>query len=225
MSDDVRPRRSSPPDGPWHSQFGQDRFLDRHVFRGRRGGVFVEAGAYDGVTGSNTAFFERVRGWHGLLVEPSAALAARARRVRTSPVHEVALAPCAGRARFIDVRAGYRMMSGLEASYPADMLHALRANERHEEQVIEVPTRPLHALLDEAGLARVDLVSLDVEGAETAVLESFPFHRFHVEAWCIENNTHARALPDRMARHGYRRRAILGVDEIYVLPQSGDGDG
>ena len=202
--------------GPWRSQSGQDRFLDREIFHGRRDGVFVEAGEYDGVTGSNTAFFERVRGWRGLLVEPSPSLAAHARRHRDSPVHEVALAPRPGHARFIDVHAGYRMMGGLECTYPADLLHALRANARHEEQVIDVPTRPLAALLDEAGLTRVDLVSLDIEGGEMAVLEDFAFHRFHVDAWCIENHTHAPALPALMERHGYLQRAILGVDEIYV---------
>jgi hypothetical protein len=33
-------------------------------------GLFVEAGANDGQTPSNTAYFARHRGWRGLLVEP-----------------------------------------------------------------------------------------------------------------------------------------------------------
>ena len=89
-----------------------------------------------------------------------------------------------------------------------------------------MPTRPLDALLDEAGLTRVDLVSLDIEGGEMAVLEAFAFGRFRVDAWCIENHLHATALPELMARHGYRQRAILGVDEIYVRRDAqpgGDG--
>ncbi|MCP5156118.1 MAG: FkbM family methyltransferase [Ectothiorhodospiraceae bacterium] len=202
--------------GPWHGQFGQDRYLDTRVFRGRRDGVFVEAGAYDGVTGSNTVFFERVRGWRGLLIEPCADLAAKARLARAGPVLEVALAPLAGRGRFIDVRAGYRMMSGLEDSYSETLLRAVRANAGHEERLIEVPTRPLESVLDEAGLVRIDLVSLDIEGAEMAVLGQFPFERFDIDAWCIENHTHGPDLPSLMARHGYRQAALLGVDEIYV---------
>ena len=35
----------------------------------QEGGFFVEAGALDGETRSNTLFFERVRKWEGLLVE------------------------------------------------------------------------------------------------------------------------------------------------------------
>ena len=57
------------PDDPHVSQAGQDRVLDR-VLGGKTGGVFVDIGAYDGRTGSNTLFFERERGWTGLLVEP-----------------------------------------------------------------------------------------------------------------------------------------------------------
>src|SRR5438270_7132790 len=36
----------------------------------RDDGYFVEAGAHDGFTQSNTYWLERFRGWRGLLVEP-----------------------------------------------------------------------------------------------------------------------------------------------------------
>ena len=54
----------------FHSQVGQDRFLLENFFRGRRNGVFVDIGAYDGETFSNSLFFERTMGWTGLCVEP-----------------------------------------------------------------------------------------------------------------------------------------------------------
>ncbi len=54
----------------FHSQVGQDRFLLENFFRGKRGGVFVDIGAYDGETFSNSLFFERTMGWTGLCVEP-----------------------------------------------------------------------------------------------------------------------------------------------------------
>ena len=36
----------------------------------RAGGVFIEAGANDGVRPSNTGYFKKIRGWPGWLVEP-----------------------------------------------------------------------------------------------------------------------------------------------------------
>src|SRR3954451_1905594 len=47
-----------------------------------RGGVFVEAGAYDGFTQSNTYWLERFRGWSGVLVEAIPELAEQAKRNR-----------------------------------------------------------------------------------------------------------------------------------------------
>lgn len=52
------------------SRSGLDQFLFENFFRGRRGGVFVDAGATDGETSSNSLFFERFMDWRGLCVEP-----------------------------------------------------------------------------------------------------------------------------------------------------------
>ena len=35
----------------------------------QRNGFYVDSGAYDGETAANSLFFERNRGWNGLLVE------------------------------------------------------------------------------------------------------------------------------------------------------------
>merc|ERR1712232_1327869 len=51
------------------SQFGQDVRLDK-VLGSIKGGFFVESGAADGETNSNTLFYEK-KGWQGLLVEPN----------------------------------------------------------------------------------------------------------------------------------------------------------
>ena len=45
---------------------GLDAKLEQHL--DFDGGFFVEAGANDGLTQSNTYYFERWRGWRGLLV-------------------------------------------------------------------------------------------------------------------------------------------------------------
>ena len=55
-----------------YGQHGQAKFLDMVVFKGRvTDGFFVEAGADDFTTDSNTLFLEVIRGWTGLLVEPN----------------------------------------------------------------------------------------------------------------------------------------------------------
>src|SRR5215813_11688605 len=54
------------------SRAGQDQFLFEHFFRGKRNGVFVDAGAHDGEKLSHSLFFERFMDWRGLCIEPGA---------------------------------------------------------------------------------------------------------------------------------------------------------
>lgn len=199
------------------SQAGQDAWLDARLFRGRRGGTFAEIGGYDGITGSNCLFFELMRGWSGLVVEPSPTFHARAAACRRVPCLPVAIAGEEGEAEFLDVREGYSQMSGLTASYDPALRATVEADPRHRGDLIRVPTRPLAAILDEAGLTAVDYVSLDVEGGEMAVLAAFPFERIRVAAWTIENNGGGAEIPTLMREKGYLRVEALGVDDVYVL--------
>lgn len=201
---------------PFHfSQAGQDAFLDENLFR-RRDGVFVEVGAYDGVTGSNTLFLEMMRGWSGFLVEPSPRLAQKARESRRSPVLQCAVAPEAGEGAFLDIREGFTQMGGLVASYDPQIRARVEADPRHQADVISVPMRTLPELLEERGLERVDYISLDVEGGEQAILESFPHGEIFVTSWTVENNSGTPDIARLMASHGYKRIEVLGVDEVYV---------
>merc|ERR1719482_2104146 len=57
-------------DKPSYSQWGQDLLL-MPILEKLGKGFFVESGALDGETDSNTLLLERTKGWTGLLVEPS----------------------------------------------------------------------------------------------------------------------------------------------------------
>jgi FkbM family methyltransferase len=203
------------PDDPWRSQAGQDRVVDR-LLGGKRGGVFVDVGGYDGVTGSNTLFFEESRGWTGVLVEPVPAMLDRARRRRRCPCLGVAVATSEGEAEFIEVTEGYTQMSGLAGTYDPALLEQVRADPRHREAVRRVPTRTLSAILTEEGVPDPDFLSLDIEGGEIAVLEAFPFERHRVAVWSIENNTADPRIAAIMRAHGYDLVEFCGPDDIYL---------
>lgn len=53
------------------SQNGTDKYLQDHLFKGRREGFFVDIGATNGINSNNTLTLERCFDWKGLLIEPS----------------------------------------------------------------------------------------------------------------------------------------------------------
>src|SRR6202000_2276854 len=57
------------------SRSGLDQLLFENFFRGKRGGVFVDAGATADETANNSIFFERFMDWRGVRLEPAASVA------------------------------------------------------------------------------------------------------------------------------------------------------
>lgn len=164
------------------------------------GGFFIEAGANDGLSQSNTLYFERYRGWTGLLIEPVPELAARCRKNRPRCVVEsVALTPCSFAGDRIQMQ--YCNLMSLVAGAmrtPEEEAEHLRqgcACQRIKSYALTVPTSPLSALLDRHGIRRVDLLSLDVEGYELPALQGIEFER-HRPQWMLIETRYRQAIDD-----------------------------
>ena len=202
--------------GNFFSQAGQDRLIDR-VLDSKTGGVFVDVGGYDGVAGSNTLFFEMFRGWTGILIEPSPTQLEKAKSVRKCPCLGVAVAGSgtSDKADFMEITKGFTQMSGFLDSYDPKLLTQVRADPRHEEVIHVLSKKPLAAVLNEQKLSKIDFLSLDVEGSEASILESFPFADFDIDIITIENNTQNAAIPELMRDNGYDLIEFVGVDDVF----------
>jgi FkbM family methyltransferase len=165
---------------------GLDRALERHV--DFDGGFFIEAGANDGITQSNTLHYERWRGWQGLLIEPIPALAWRCRTVRPrSLTVNVALGTFAQRGTTVDITY-VNLMSVVAGAMPqADEqahINSGAAVQNVKPYRLKVPCVPLSDLIDRYGIGRIDLFSLDVEGYEEQALQGLDYTR-HVPRFML----------------------------------------
>lgn len=182
-------RRRSPNYGRYFGLDGLDQRLAEHLPRGR--GTFVEAGANDGVTQSNTAYLEFTRGWRGLLVEPVPPLAEACRANRPlSIVEQAALVPPDRENELVPmVYCG--LMSVVDGSMKSEaeqLLHLRRGSEIQSLQTYElkVPGITLSRLLDRHGITSIDLLSLDVEGFEADALRGLDLSRHRPRYMLIE---------------------------------------
>lgn len=196
-----------------YSQFGQDRAV-AEVFPAGYRGIFVDVGAGDGVTDSNTLAFEE-EGWHGLLVEAEHGEAYAARTRRQAPVENVACFNESGLHLF--VHSGVKGWGGLFGTH-----RQLNEEEqrRHQEAagggLGYVDCLPLSELLRRHDLYEVDYLSLDVEGAELSVLESANWLVTDIKVLTVEVNDQAEAIRQFLLERGYCLWDVIGVDEMYV---------
>ena len=198
------------------SQVGQDRFLLENFFLGKRGGVFVDVGAYDGEQYSNTLFYERTMGWTGLCVEPLPSAFAKLKATRSAICENVCVADVEGEAEFLeadDMGPLEKMFSGLSAHF--DPRHLKRLQYTKDRVVRRVPVTKLATLLDKHSLYRIDYCSIDTEGSEFAILSALDFDRFHISLLTVEDNWGDDRIPKLLTAKGYDVIARIEQDLVF----------
>jgi FkbM family methyltransferase len=194
----------------------------------RDGGFFVEAGAHDGFTQSNTYWLERFRGWHGLLVEPMAELAAEARLSRpASTVVQCALVSADDQREKLPMRFG-DLMSMVDGAREPEWPAAGTILGWRDPHNVDVDARTLSSLLDEIGAPEVDLLSLDVEGFEAHALQGLDLERHAPRYVLVELHNRNRDKPPvdavlagRYVEHGWLSPLDLLYVRTDVTPSSG----
>jgi len=202
-----------------YSQHGQDLYVYETFFKNSAAkGCFVEVGAYDGVTLSNTLFFERHLGWSGLCIEPLPSAFEKLRMSRTAICVNCAVSDTDGVADFVDVDVPKygKMYSGLRDEYDPRQVEFMESYAL-DAKLLQVPTRQLADILDENGIGAIDYMSIDTEGNEWKILRSIDLKARDIRVLSVENNFQDRAIPDYLAGFGYKRvKVFAGFDDLYA---------
>ena len=187
---------------------------------------YVEIGALDGLKYSNTFMLEHALGFGGVLIEGHPINAKKLARYRgvgglfqwgqRGRNHIVREAVCSGRGTLtytglpgLGTAGGIEQMStGYKAAWKSRFKHNYT-----------VPCRPIGEMIQGAGLKHIDFFSLDVEGAELIVLQTFDWS-VTVGVWVIEADGHSRhkdaAVKALLLEHGYELYSKRGMNEVYL---------
>lgn len=176
----------------------------------------MEFGATNGVDLSNTYLLEKEFAWTGILVEPGrcwhqSLLKNRSVTIETSCVWKDSRSTL--QFREVDIPE----LSTIEAYAAADE----HKNSREHRRTYDVQTISFNDLLAKHGAPReIDYLSIDTEGSEYEILNSFDFrsHSFRVIT-CEHNYTPMRErIFDLLSTHGYQRRfeTLSRFDDWYI---------
>lgn len=170
----------------------------------KRDGFFVEFGACDGVTLSNTYLLEDSFGWSGILAEPARVWHSTLMESRQCAVDFRCVAPISG-----------QMLPFLEAeTAELSTLSEFKYADRHYRNGLEyeVETVSLNdLLLYHRAPQGFDYLSVDTEGSELGILMEFDFDYWRPKVVTVEHNfTSVKAeIEQLLDQNGYQQ----------VLPQ------
>ncbi len=183
-------------------RFGSDRYsrpslknIDSQLekYLNYHNGFFIEVGGNDGFNQSNTYYFERFRGWTGILVEGIPELYQECIKERPkSKVFNCALVSEDYQDSHVTmIYSNLRsLVKGAQKSDEKDLKHVYDMKHLKYSGVkpyeISVPVRTLTSILDECKVQEIDLFSLDVEGYELSVLQGLDFNKYRPKYLLIE---------------------------------------
>lgn len=199
---------------------------------GNRELKFIQIGAFDGILEDPLRKYIDTHGWRGVLVEPQPGPAGRLRELykgndRVS-VLEAAIAAEAGVRAFFAVDSPEApAWAGALASFDRSVIlrhaGALPGVERMiKETTVNCIT--FDRILDETMPGDVDLLQIDAEGSDAAILALFPFDRVRpaIVHWevCHLSLRERESCFDRLAPYGYRFAPSGSLDNLAVRDSS-----
>jgi FkbM family methyltransferase len=199
----------------YHGDFMQDRWVIRDIFGGKRGGYFVDVGAYDGYIASNTYVLEKRYGWTGICIEPNAKNFRRLQKCRACICSDACVAGKTGEVDFLEAGP----WGGIIGAYPRGW-DAVLSRYVRTRRIVKKCCVPLGDILRRHGAPEViEYLSLDTEGSEADILSGVPFDQYTFLAITVEHNSipGAREAQRRiLLKNGYRVAKEGPVDDFYV---------
>lgn len=143
----------------------------------KNNGFFIELGANDGITQSNTAFFEFFRGWKGLLIEPSKEKCEQCLKNRQNSIV----------LNFACVSNEYTENT-ITGDFNGSLMASVNGSRLNSSSLVSVPTTTLEKLLDRFAAPGqvIDLLSLDTEGYELPILKGLNLSKYRPHYMLIE---------------------------------------
>ena len=204
----------------YKSQYGQDKFLNEFVFKNKTNCSFLDVGANDGITLSNTYYFEKELEWYGKCFEPNPSIFNKLVLNRNCECFQVCLGDRIDKVKFTIFKekeerdsSWINMLSGISEYFTVEYLKTI-SDKADIFQEIDVDLKPLDYFLKNG---EIEYLSIDTEGSEYEVLNGINFDRLFIHVISLEKNLSF----EQCKKYLYRKKFIilkeLGHEEIIFI--------
>jgi|AntAceMinimDraft_1070359.scaffolds.fasta_scaffold66752_2 FkbM family methyltransferase len=191
-------------------------------------GFYIEIGANDGVNQSNTLQLELFHGWRGVLIEPVPSTFSRLKKNRNTKRNHLEQAACVGFDYAKDeVEIVYSNLMSASLNLNSDIEdpigHAKKGvgflkgeDVNGALRIVTAPALTMTSVLKKANApTNIDLLSLDVEGAELEVLGGIDFKLFTI-SWILVESRDLKRISHFLEPRGYSLHSPIS-DHDYLF--------
>lgn len=216
----------------FHGAHGQDRwlldlFLSSDKKHRMKGGIFIEAGVFDGTTGSNMNVFEKSFHWSGVCFEPNKDLYKKAKRTRRCFLLNAGVCQSTGKFEYTQLAAPRDQESGvfdfMTESRRRDLMRQIATGELQVDAKYPISCVTVEDALElayQGRVDRVDVFALDVESLELHVLRSINFNRTVIDIFLIEASHEDDVLAFMRDTDLYHHVSKVGDDLVFFRKDS-----
>lgn len=204
----------------YKSQFGQDYFLDKMGILPEKNGTFIDIGCNHPENENNTFYFENNLNYSGISIDPIANQDEYKKLRSRSEFIKVAISNIEGEMDFVEVvpsQDNTEWHSMLSGSLETVDLSGRELN----YSIKKVPTMTLEGILSSYFTSSPDLMSVDVEGHEMKVLESYSWTFNKPRVIVIENVgsiSKQSIIRNFLISKNYTFKARIWIsDDIFIL--------
>ena len=187
-------------------------------------GFYVDVGANDGRAASNTYHLEKFQNWQGILIEPIMHLHFRSREIRDlkrNIFFNCALVSNSYNQKTLEMLYSDLMSISSESIFPgkewADSGSKFLGNGEVVTSFYAVAKTLQSVLIESDCPARIDFLTIDVEGAELSVLQGVNFSDWVFEYILIETTEGSDAFI-KLVNEGYIHTETISQNVLFRHP-------
>ena len=215
--------------GHSRAQLAQDLFVISRLHANKEARYFVEFGATNGITLSNTYLLEKHFGWNGILAEPARCWQSSLKENRKCIIdYRCVYSESGGLIEFLEVEndlsGGLYVtpeLSGIAVfADSGDWASTIRRDHSSKYFVEKISLNDL--LIQHDAPYEIGYLSVDTEGSELEILQAFDFKSHKIHVITVEHNYQdgiRSGLYKLLTGNGFKRvyENISGWDDWYVL--------
>lgn len=200
------------------SQLRQDLFVLNQL-NFKKKGFFVEFGAADGIHYSNTLLLEKKFGWKGILAEPGRIYYKKLQSNRKCHIEKkIIWKDSKSELLFNETADPYASTINDFSFLDINKLSRVKSNSKYK-----IKTISLLDLLKKYNAPKIiDYISIDTEGSEFDILNSFNFKKYRFRIITCEVFSNKKKIQNLLSKNGYTQifSDLSGFDNWYINKSS-----